>query len=63
MTSAANAPAAVLNFDYKPDDVSSYYLRTLYSRYKDTETRNSTSIEFANPKPLVNWATLKPSAS
>ena len=26
-----------LNFDYKPDDVSSYYLRTLYSRFKDTE--------------------------
>ncbi|PRA47438.1 MULTISPECIES: TonB-dependent receptor [Pseudomonas] len=38
-----------LNFDYKPDDLSSYYLRTLYSRYKDSETRNSTSIEFADP--------------
>ncbi|PZP02968.1 MAG: TonB-dependent receptor [Pseudomonas protegens] len=38
-----------LNFDYKPDDSSSYYLRTLYSRYKDSETRNSTSIEFAAP--------------
>ena len=38
-----------LNFDYKPDDSSSYYLRTLYSRYKDSETRNSTSIEFADP--------------
>ncbi len=24
-----------LNFDYKPDDVSKYYLRTLYSRFKD----------------------------
>ena len=39
-----------LNFDYKPDDLSSYYLRTLYSRYKDSETRNSTSIEFAEPQ-------------
>lgn len=39
-----------LNFDYKPDDSSSYYLRTLYSRYKDSETRNSTSIEFADPQ-------------
>ncbi|MGE7961777.1 TonB-dependent receptor [Pseudomonas sp. NPDC089918] len=38
-----------LNFDYKPDDFSSYYLRTLYSRYKDSETRNSTSLEFADP--------------
>ena len=39
-----------LNFDYKPDDLSSYYLRTLYSRYKDSETRNSTSIAFADPQ-------------
>ncbi|MET0848030.1 MAG: TonB-dependent receptor [Pseudomonas sp.] len=38
-----------LNFDYKPDDLSSYYLRTLYSRYKDSETRNSTSLEFTDP--------------
>ncbi|KJH75805.1 MULTISPECIES: TonB-dependent receptor [unclassified Pseudomonas] len=38
-----------LNFDYKPDDLSSYYLRTLYSRYKDSETRNSTAFEFADP--------------
>ncbi|WP_025804547.1 TonB-dependent receptor [Pseudomonas chlororaphis] len=36
-----------LNFDYKPDDLSSYYLRTLYSRYKDSETRNAASLEFA----------------
>ncbi|QLL11175.1 TonB-dependent receptor [Pseudomonas chlororaphis] len=39
-----------LNFDYKPDDLSSYYLRTLYSRYKDSETRNATSLEFAEPQ-------------
>ncbi|WP_285960187.1 TonB-dependent receptor [Pseudomonas tohonis] len=35
-----------LNFDYKPDDSSSYYLRTLYSRFKDSETRNAAGIEF-----------------
>lgn len=35
-----------LNFDYQPDDVSSYYLRTLYSRFKDTETRNAAGVEF-----------------
>ncbi len=39
-----------LNFDYKPDDLSSYYLRTLYSRYTDTETRNAASLEFADPQ-------------
>ncbi|KMM80801.1 TonB-dependent receptor [Pseudomonas deceptionensis] len=39
-----------LNFDYKPDDDTSLYLRTLYSRFKDSETRNSTAIEFANPQ-------------
>lgn len=37
-----------LNFDYKPDDLSSYYLRTLYSRYKDTETRNAAGVKFAD---------------
>ncbi len=31
-----------LNFDYRPDDTSNYYLRTLYSRFKDTETRHAT---------------------
>lgn len=35
-----------LNFDYMPDDVSNYYLRTLYSRFKDTETRNAAGVEF-----------------
>ncbi|AZD03134.1 TonB-dependent receptor [Pseudomonas chlororaphis] len=39
-----------LNFDYKPDNLSSYYLRTLYSRYKDSETRNAASLEFAEPQ-------------
>ncbi len=35
-----------LNFDYKPDDLSSLYLRTLYSRFKDTETRNAAGVAF-----------------
>ncbi|CAH0321406.1 TonB-dependent receptor [Pseudomonas brassicacearum] len=39
-----------LNFDYKPNDFSSYYLRTLYSRYKDSETRNAASIAFEDPQ-------------
>ncbi|KAF1068845.1 MAG: Vitamin B12 transporter BtuB [Pseudomonas citronellolis] len=37
---------AALNFDYRPDDDSKYWLRTLYSRFKDNETRQSTKIEF-----------------
>ncbi|QXH48810.1 TonB-dependent receptor [Pseudomonas xanthosomatis] len=39
-----------LNFDYQPDDYSSYYLRTLYSKFKDTETRNAMGLEFADPQ-------------
>jgi TonB-dependent receptor len=39
-----------LNFDYKPDDETQLYLRTLYSRFKDSETRNSTSLEFDKPQ-------------
>ncbi|MEC5318692.1 TonB-dependent receptor [Brenneria populi subsp. brevivirga] len=38
-----------LNFDYKPSDLSSYYLRTLYSRFKDSETRQSSAVEFSDP--------------
>ena len=41
-----------LNFDYRPDDFSSYYLRTLYSRFKDTETRNAAGVEFADAQLL-----------
>lgn len=37
-----------LNFDYKPDDVSSFYLRTLYSRFKDDEVRTTNGFEFAD---------------
>lgn len=39
-----------LNFDYQPDDLSSYYLRTLYSKFKDTETRNGSGLEFSDPQ-------------
>ncbi|MBX9753220.1 MAG: TonB-dependent receptor plug domain-containing protein, partial [Pseudomonadaceae bacterium] len=35
-----------VNFDYQADDLNSYFLRTLYSRYKDTETRNSAGLKF-----------------
>ncbi|CAD5106631.1 TonB-dependent receptor [Zestomonas carbonaria] len=41
---------AGLNFDYRPDDLSSFYLRTLYSRFKDTEMRNAAGVEFADPQ-------------
>ncbi|HDZ16523.1 MAG TPA: TonB-dependent receptor, partial [Methylophaga aminisulfidivorans] len=37
-----------VNFDYKADIYSNYYLRTLYSRFTDTETRNAAGMEFAN---------------
>ncbi len=37
-----------LNFDYQPDDYSNYYLRTLYSKFKDTETRNAAGVAFAD---------------
>ncbi len=35
-----------LNFDYKASDDTNYYLRTLYSRFSDTETRQAAVIEF-----------------
>ncbi|THF65378.1 TonB-dependent receptor [Pseudothauera rhizosphaerae] len=38
-----------LNFDYRPDAASSYYLRTLYSRFADTEERQSVGLEFDDP--------------
>lgn len=37
-----------VNFDYKADVNTSYYLRTLFSRFTDTETRNAAGIEFAD---------------
>lgn len=49
-----------VNFDYKADIYSNYYLRTLYSRFTDTETRNAAGMEFANaqlPSESGNGAT------
>lgn len=37
---------AAVNFDYRPDEDSKYYLRTLYSRFADDEVRQSMAIEF-----------------
>ena len=37
-----------LNVDYRPDDDTELYLRTLYSRFKDSETRQANVIEFAD---------------
>lgn len=37
-----------LNFDWRPDASSSYYLRTLYSRFKDSEVRQASAVEFAD---------------
>jgi TonB-dependent receptor len=35
-----------LNFDYKPDELSNYYLRTLYSKFADDEQRHAAILEF-----------------
>lgn len=35
-----------LNFDYKYDNETNFYLRTLYSKFSDTETRQAASIKF-----------------
>ncbi|MFT4247474.1 MAG: TonB-dependent receptor [Pseudomonas sp.] len=37
---------ANLNLDWRPDDDNRYYLRTLFSSFKDAETRQSTVISF-----------------
>jgi TonB-dependent receptor len=39
----------ILNLDYRPEAGESYYLRTLYSKFSDTETRQRHNIEFADP--------------
>ena len=39
----------LFNIDYRPQEGEAYWLRTLYSRYNDTETRQSHSIAFADP--------------
>ena len=39
-----------LNLDYRPDEHSEVWLRTLYSRYKDDEVRQGLVTEFADPQ-------------
>jgi len=39
----------LFNLDYRPQEGEAYWLRTLYSRYDDTETRQRHNIEFADP--------------
>ncbi|MCG5511136.1 TonB-dependent receptor [Ectothiorhodospira lacustris] len=39
-----------LNFDYRPDEDSEIYLRTLYSRYQDDEVRQASIVEFEEPQ-------------
>ena len=39
-----------LNFDYKPDENTNLYLRTLYSRFADTEQRNAAGVKFDSPQ-------------
>jgi TonB-dependent receptor len=35
-----------LNIDYKPDALSNYYLRTIYSKFKDDEQRHLAELKF-----------------
>jgi TonB-dependent receptor len=39
-----------LNLDYRPDEYSEIWLRTLYSRFKDDEIRQGVVTAFANPQ-------------
>ena len=43
---------AVLNFDYRPDDASEYYLRTLYSEFSDNEVELEHEYIFEDATPL-----------
>ncbi|MEL7312621.1 MAG: TonB-dependent receptor [Pseudomonadota bacterium] len=40
---------AGINIDFRPDDRTNYYLRTLYSNFEDTETRLAAGVEFEDP--------------
>jgi len=44
---------ANLNFDWRPDEDSRYYLRTLYSRFDDAETRQRTIFNFEDADVVV----------
>ncbi|MDP2716160.1 TonB-dependent receptor [Rheinheimera sp.] len=39
-----------LNVDYRPGNNNEYYLRSLYSRFSDTETRQGMIVELADPQ-------------
>tara|TARA_R110002126_G_scaffold75469_28_gene188455 strand:+ start:6320 stop:8839 length:2520 start_codon:yes stop_codon:yes gene_type:complete len=39
-----------LNLDYRPGSNNEYYLRSLYSRFSDTEERQGLVVEFADPQ-------------
>lgn len=39
-----------VNFDYRPSDDTDLYLRTLYSEFDDTETRNSAKTKWKSPQ-------------
>ena len=39
-----------LNLDFRPDEHSEVWLRTLYSRYKDDEIRQASVVEFDDPQ-------------
>lgn len=39
-----------LNLDYRPGNNNEYYLRSLYSRFSDTETRQGMIVELADPQ-------------
>jgi len=41
-----------LNFDYKPDDLSNYFLRTVYSKFKDDEQRNRIALRLTGDAQL-----------
>ena len=41
---------AGLNLDFRPNATGEYYLRTLFSRFKDTEQRQEVSAEFADAR-------------
>lgn len=38
-----------INFDYRPSDNHDLFLRTLYSRFVDTEARNAVEVEWSEP--------------
>ncbi|HEY0921189.1 TonB-dependent receptor [Rheinheimera pacifica] len=39
-----------LNLDYRPGNNNEYYLRSLYSRFSDSEERQSMAVELADPQ-------------